>query len=122
MCFLFWSLIYKFDYYAKKHTHIKNKNYILRYLFVFVSRLKKNPLEAHFCENRQGFSTIATYFVPFRFVVEDLSVLRDRGPGFKTGSRLLTFTKAVTEFSEPYTLYGSHEFRHAKDVKTIELT
>jgi hypothetical protein len=41
-------------------------------------------------------------------VVEDLSALRDRGVGFKTRSRPLTFTKAVTEFSEPYTLWGSH--------------
>ncbi len=62
-----------------------------------------------------------------RGVVEDLSGLRDRGPGFKTGSRPLTFTMAVTEFSEAYTLWGSHaltnsvEFRHAKYFKTIEL-
>jgi hypothetical protein len=53
-------------------------------------------------------------------VVEDLSGLRDKGPGFKTWSRPLTFTKEATEFSEPYTLWGSHaltnsiEFRHAK--------
>jgi hypothetical protein len=58
--------------------------------------------------------------------VEDLSDFRDRGPEFKTGSRPLTFTKAVTEFSEPYTLWGSHaltnsiEFRHEKDVKTLD--
>ncbi len=59
-----------------------------------------------------------------RGVVVDLSGLRDRGLGFKTRSRPLTFTKAFTEFSEPYTLWGSHcanEFRHAKDVKTLEL-
>ncbi len=37
-------------------------------------------------------------------VVEDLSALRDRGVEFKTRFRPLTFTKAVTEFSEPYTL------------------
>jgi hypothetical protein len=30
-----------------------------------------------------------------------LSGLRDRGPGFKTGSRPLTFTKAITEFQNP---------------------
>ncbi len=46
--------------------------------------------------------------VALRGVVEDLSALRDRGPGFKTGTRPLTLTKAVTEFSEPYTLWGSH--------------
>jgi hypothetical protein len=46
--------------------------------------------------------------VALRGVVKDLSGLRDRGPGFKTRSRPLTFTKAVTEFSEPYTLWGSH--------------
>jgi hypothetical protein len=66
-------------------------------------------------------------YVGLRGVVEDLSGLRDRGPGFKAGSRPLTFTKAVTEFSESYTLWGSHaltnsvKFRHAKDVKTIIL-
>jgi hypothetical protein len=59
-------------------------------------------------------------------VVVNLSGLRDRGPGFKTRSRPLTFTKA-TLISEPYMLWGSHaltnssEFRHAKDVKTLEL-
>ena len=42
-----------------------------------------------------------------RGVVEDLSALRDRGPGFKTGSRPLTFTKAVTTL-ESYTLWDSH--------------
>ncbi len=53
-----------------------------------------------------------------RGVVVDLSGLRDRGPGFKTRSRPLTFMKAA--------LWGSHaltnsiEFRHAKDVKTLE--
>jgi hypothetical protein len=52
-----------------------------------------------------------------RGVVKDLSGLRDRGPGFKTRSRPLTFTKAVTEFA----LTNSIEFRHAKDVKTLEL-
>ncbi len=63
--------------------------------------------------------------VALRGVVEDSSGLRDRGLGFKTRSRPLTFTKAVTEFSELYTLWGSHaltisvEFRHAKDVKTL---
>ncbi len=61
-----------------------------------------------------------------RGVVEDSSGLRDKGLGW-TRSRPLTFTKAVTEFSDPYTLWGSHElknsieFRHAKDVKTLEL-
>jgi hypothetical protein len=65
------------------------------------------------------------HLVTLRGVMVDLSGLRDRGPGFKTRSRPLTFTKAVTEFSEPYTLWGSHaltnsiEFRHAKDVKTL---
>ncbi len=60
-----------------------------------------------------------------RGVVVDLLGLRDRGPGFKTGSGPLTFTKAVTEFSEPNTLLASHaltnsvEFRHAKDVKIL---
>jgi hypothetical protein len=33
-----------------------------------------------------------------RGVVVDLSGLRDRGPGFKTRSRPLTFTKADTNF------------------------
>ncbi len=33
-----------------------------------------------------------------RGVVVDLSGLRDRGPGFKTRSRPLSFTKAVTNF------------------------
>jgi hypothetical protein len=65
-------------------------------------------------------------YVAIRGVVEDLSGLRDRGPGLMTRSRPLTFTKAVT-IAEPYTLWGSHaltnsiEFRHAKDVKTLEL-
>jgi hypothetical protein len=58
-------------------------------------------------------------------VVEDSSGLRDRGPGFKTRSRPLTFTKAVTEFHNPtrcgvlIALTNSVEFRHAKDVKTL---
>jgi hypothetical protein len=34
-------------------------------------------------------------------VVEDFSDLRDKSLGLKTESRPLTFTKAVTEFSEP---------------------
>jgi hypothetical protein len=65
-------------------------------------------------------------YVSLRGVVVDLSGLRDRGPGFKTRSRPLTFTKADTNF-RTYTLWGSHalmnsiEFRHAKDVKTLEL-
>ncbi len=49
--------------------------------------------------------TTVTYYCRFRLfvvalcgVVEDLSDLRDKGPGFKTGSRLLTFTRAVTNF------------------------
>jgi hypothetical protein len=46
--------------------------------------------------------------VALRGVMEDLSALRDRGPGLKTGSRPLTFTKAVTDFSEPHTLWCSH--------------
>ncbi len=57
--------------------------------------------------------------VAFRGIVEVLSGLRDRGPGFKIPSRQLTFTKAVTGFLELYT--NSVEFRHAKDVKTLEL-
>ncbi len=62
-----------------------------------------------------------------RGVVVDLSGLRDRGPGFKTRSRPLTFMARRTLIAEPYTLWGSHaltnsiEFRHAKDVKTLEL-
>jgi hypothetical protein len=36
--------------------------------------------------------------VSLRGVVGDLSGLRERGPGFKTRSRPLTFTKAVTNF------------------------
>ncbi len=65
--------------------------------------------------------------VALRGVVEDSSGLRKRGPGFKTRSRPLTFTKAVTEFSDLYMLWSSHELinsveiRHAKDVKTLEL-
>ncbi len=49
-------------------------------------------------------------FCVFHFggVVKDLSALRDKGPGFKTRSRPLTFPKAVIDFSEPYTLWGSH--------------
>jgi hypothetical protein len=41
-----------------------------------------------------------TYIIwqSLRGVVVDLSGLRDRGPGFKTRSRLLSFTKAVTNF------------------------
>jgi hypothetical protein len=64
--------------------------------------------------------------VSLRGVVVDLSGLQDRGPGFKTRSRPLTFMKADV-ISEPYTLWVSHalknsiEFRHAKDVKTLEL-
>ncbi len=36
--------------------------------------------------------------VTLRGVVVDLSGLRDRGPGFKTRSRPLTFMKADTNF------------------------
>ncbi len=36
-----------------------------------------------------------------------VSDLWDRGSGFKSGSQLLAFTRAVTEFSEPYTLYSA---------------
>jgi hypothetical protein len=42
-----------------------------------------------------------------RGVVEDLSGLRDRGPGFKTGSRPLTFTKAVTNFRTLHVVFFS---------------
>jgi hypothetical protein len=61
--------------------------------------------------------------VALRGVVEDSSGLRDRGPGFKTRSRPLTFMKAATEFQNPTccALTNSVEFRHAKDVKTLEL-
>jgi hypothetical protein len=61
----------------------------------------------------------------FRGVMKDLSDLRDRGPGFKTGSRQRFNLAYQSLISEPYTLWGSHslsnsvEFRHAKDVKTI---
>jgi hypothetical protein len=55
-----------------------------------------------------------------------LTDLQDRGLGFKTGPRLSTFTKAVTEFSEPtYMLWSSHaltnsfEFRHGKTLKQL---
>jgi hypothetical protein len=41
------------------------------------------------------------YTVSLRGVVVDLSGLRDRGPGFKTRSRPLTFAKADTEFQNP---------------------
>ncbi len=62
-----------------------------------------------------------------RGVVVDLSGLRDRGPGFKTRSRPLTFMKADTNFRTLHVVGFSHaltnsiEFRHAKDVKTLEL-
>ncbi len=62
-----------------------------------------------------------------RGVVEDLSGLRDRGPGFKTRSRSFTFMKAATKFQNPthcgilIALTNSIGFRHAKDVKTLEL-
>jgi hypothetical protein len=62
-----------------------------------------------------------------RGVVVDLSGLRDRGPGFKTRSRPLTFMKADTNFRTLHVvgfslrLTNSIEFRHAKDVKTLEL-
>jgi hypothetical protein len=65
--------------------------------------------------------------VSLRGVVVDLSGLRDRGPEFKTRSRPLTFTKAATEFQNStrcgvlIALTNSSEFRHAKDVKTLEL-
>ncbi len=58
-----------------------------------------------------------------RGVVVDLSGLRDRGPEFKTRSRLLSFTKAVTNFRTLHVVGFSctNEFHHAKDVKTLEL-
>jgi hypothetical protein len=60
--------------------------------------------------------------VSLRGVVVDLSGLRDRGPGFKTRSRPLTFTKAdTTRCGVLIALTNSSEFRHAKDVKTLEL-
>ncbi len=43
-------------------------------------------------------SIIICFRVSLRGVVVDLSGLRDRGPGFKTRSRLLTFMKADTNF------------------------
>ncbi len=51
-------------------------------------------------------------------VVEDSSGLQDRGPGFKTRSRPLTFTKAATEFQNP-TLTNSTDFRQT--LKYFEL-
>ncbi len=63
--------------------------------------------------------------VALRGVVVDLSGLQDRGPGFKTRSRPLTFTKAVTEFQNPTrcgvlsALTNFAEFRQGKDVKTL---
>jgi hypothetical protein len=62
-------------------------------------------------------------FVSLRGVVVDLSGLRDRGPGFKTRSRPLTFMKADTNFRTLHVVGFSctNEFRHAKDVKTLEL-
>jgi hypothetical protein len=65
--------------------------------------------------------------VTLRGVVEDSSGLRDRDPGFKIRARPLTFTKAVTEVQNPtrcgvlIALTNSVEFRHAKEVKTLEL-
>jgi hypothetical protein len=56
-------------------------------------------------------------------VKEELSGLRDRGPG----SRPLTFTKEVTNFRILHvvgfscTITNSVKFCHAKDVKTLEL-
>ncbi len=47
------------------------------------------------------------FVVALRGVVVDLSALRDRGPGFKTQSRPLTFMKADTTL-ESYTLWDSH--------------
>jgi hypothetical protein len=63
--------------------------------------------------------------VALRGVVEDSSGLRDKGPGFKTDSRPLTFTKAATEFQNPtrcgvvIALTHSVEFRHAKTLKHL---
>jgi hypothetical protein len=61
--------------------------------------------------------------VALRGVVVDLSGLRDRGLGFKTGSRPLTFTnfQNPTRCGFLIALTNSSEFRHAKDVKTIVL-
>jgi hypothetical protein len=44
------------------------------------------------------FLDVRCFEVGLRFVVVDLSGLRDRGPGFKTRSRPLTFMKADTNF------------------------
>ncbi len=54
--------------------------------------------------------------VTLRGVVIDLWDLRDKGPGFKTGSRLLTFP---TRCEVLIVLTNTFESRHAKDVKTI---
>jgi hypothetical protein len=52
--------------------------------------------------NRIGWLFVYLFIdVELRGVVEDLSGLRGRGPGFKTRSRPLTFMKAVTEFQNP---------------------
>ncbi len=54
-------------------------------------------------ESQQNIFSILVklLIVSLRGVVVDLSGLRDRGPGFKTRSRPLTFTKADTEFQNP---------------------
>ncbi len=67
--------------------------------------------------------------MPLRGVVVELSGLRDRGPGFKTRSRPLAFTRALI-FQSPASCWVlialtiSSEFcrsRHAEDVKALEL-
>jgi hypothetical protein len=71
-----------------------------------------------------SIKNIRIQIVALRGVVGVLSDLRDKGPGFKTGSQPLTFMKAATEFQNPtryevlIALTNSVEFRHAKDVKT----
>ncbi len=81
-------------------------------------------------QNYQSFVLLYIFGSPVQICREFRKIYsgrRDRGPGFKTRSRSLTFTKAVTNFRTLtrcgvlIALTNSVEFYHVKDVKTLEL-
>ncbi len=74
-------------------------------LYEFLINFSSKLINAKYCESMNFYVKSVSkchfmdqFLVSLRGVVVDLSGLRDRGPGFKTRSRPLTFMKADTNF------------------------
>ncbi len=81
----------------------------------------KHTVEVAFVINR-AIKALFLGVLSLRGVEEGLSVLRDRGPGFKTGSRPQTFRERIkiidTKFSRPFPIPPKCMFPESTCIKT----